>query len=348
MSDSTIHIGILGLGFMGTTHLKAYQAAAGAGYPCKITAVCDPLENRRKGLPDGVGGNLVAVGEVKDRLFDPEHVTGYANADDLFADPNVHLISICTQTPTHVDLAIRALQAGKHLMLEKPVALTSADVQKVAAAAASSGKICMPAMCMRFWPAWSWLKAKIDSKEFGACRSLSLTRLGALPAWSHDFYLDPKRSGGAMIDLHIHDADFVRYCFGEPKSVTSVGYKTGEAINRVTTTYAFANSPELVTAEGGWHSPGFAFRMRYIAEFERATADFDIGRTPQLILAANGKSEAVAVDPLNGYDHEVRHLLEAIRDKKSGLIASISDAVATARLLEAEIESVNSRKTVQL
>jgi predicted dehydrogenase len=348
MAQATIQVGILGLGFMGTTHLRAYQAAAGAGYPCRIVAVADPVENRRRGLPDGIGGNLVAVGEIKDRLFDPDHVKGYAEADDLFADPNVHLVSICTQTPTHVDLATRALKAGKHVLLEKPVALTSVEAQKVADAADASGKICMPAMCMRFWPAWRWLKERIDSKEFGACRSLSLQRLGALPAWSHEFYLNPMLSGGAIVDLHIHDTDFVRYCFGDPASVTSVGYKTGEAINRVTTVYHFASGPELVSAEGGWYSPGFSFRMRYVAEFEHATADFDIGRNPQVTLAADGKSEAVSLDPLNGYDYEVRHLLEAIRDGKSGLIASIHDAVATVRLLEAEVQSVNSRKTVDL
>jgi predicted dehydrogenase len=346
VTTDTINIGILGLGFMGTTHLRAYQAAAGAGFPCRIAAVCDPVENRRKGLPDGVAGN---IGEaVKDRLFDPEHVKGYADADAFLADPNLHLISICTQTPTHVDLATKALKAGKHVLLEKPIAITSADVRKVQQAADAAGKICMPAMCMRFWPAWSWLKQKIDSREFGACRSLSLQRLGGTPAWSLDFYLDPRRSGGAIIDLHIHDADFVRFCFGEPQRVTSVGYKTGEAINRVTTTYHYPQGPQLVTAEGGWLSSGFGFRMRYVAEFERATADFDIGRSPQLLLAAEGKSQEIQVDPLNGYDHEVRHLLEAIREKKSGLLASISDAVATARLLEAEIESVNSGRTITI
>lgn len=348
MSIPTINVAVLGLGFMGTTHLRAYQAAAGAGYPCRLVVVCDPVESRRKGLPDGVGGNLVAVGEVKDRLFDPEKVKGYADANELFADPNVHLISICTQTPTHVDLATRALQSGKHVLLEKPVALTSADVARVAEAAEASGKICMPAMCMRFWPAWSWLKQKIDSREFGECRSLSLQRIGGLPAWSHEFYLNPARSGGAIIDLHIHDADFVRYCFGDPSRVTSAGYRTGEAINRVTTTYDYPHGPKLVTAEGGWLSPGVAFRMRYVAEFENATADFDIARSPQLLLAKDGKSEPVDLDPLNGYDHEVRHLLEFLRDGRSGLIASIRDAVATARLLEAEIESVSSGRTVQL
>lgn len=346
MGQSTINVGILGLGFMGTTHLKAYQAAAGAGFPCKIVAVCDATENRRKGIPDGIGGNMGEA--IKDRLFDPEHVKGYADASAFLADPEIDLISICTQTDTHVDLATRALKAGKHVLLEKPVALTSDDVRKVETAAIASGKLCMPAMCMRFWPAWSWLKKQIDSNAFGKCLSLSLQRLGGSPTWSHDFYNNPNRSGGAIVDLHIHDADFVRFCFGNPVAVTGTGYKTGDAINHVTTTYHYDNGPKQVIVEGGWLSPGLGFRMRYIARFENATADFDIGRTPQLILSQDGSAAGVTVDSLSGYDHEVRHLLEAIGQKKSGLLASISDAVATAQLLEAEIESVNTGKTVKI
>jgi len=341
-----INVGILGLGFMGTTHLKAYQSAAGAGFPCRVTAVCDPVESRRKGLPDGLGGNIGAA--VTERLFDPAQVKGYADAAVFFADADLHLISICTQTPTHVDLATRALRAGKHVLLEKPVALTSEDVQKVQQASESAGRICMPAMCMRFWPEWSWLKDKIDSMEFGACLSLSLQRIGGTPAWSRDFYLDATRSGGAIIDLHIHDADFIRFCFGDPAAVTCVGYKTGGAINRMTTTYHYPGGPKLITAEGGWMSSGVGFRMRYIAEFEHATADFDISRTPQLLLAADGKSDAVSVDSLSGYDLEIRHILSAVGGGTSRMIASISDAVATAKLLEAEIQSVNSGERVSL
>lgn len=342
--NTTINIGILGLGYMGTTHLRAYQLAACAGFSCKVVAVCDADADRRQGIVERVGGNI--SDPVKDQLFHPAHVKGYADADSFLADPSIDLVSICTQTETHVDLATRALNSGKHVLLEKPVALTSADVRKVAAVAEASGRILMPAMCMRFWPAWSWLKSQIDTEAFGKCLSLSLQRLSGSPTWSHEFYNDPLRSGGAIIDMHIHDSDFVRFCFGNPQSVSSIGYKTGEAINHVTTRYHYPSGPRMVTAEGGWLSAGFGFRMRFIARFEHATADFDIGRTPQMVLSRDGSAEGVHVDPLSGYDHEIRHLLDAIAGKKSVSIASISDAVATARLLEAEVESVDTGRTV--
>ena len=185
---------------------------------------------------------------------------------------------------------------------------------------------------MRFWPAWRWLAERVRSGEFGAVRSASFRRLASPPAWAPEFYRDPARTGGALVDLHVHDADFVRFCFGEPSAVASTG-----DLDHVTTLYRFDEGPVHVAAEGGWdHSPGFPFRMRYTVVFERATADFDMGREPELLLCRDGGEQPVEVDPLPGYDHEIRHLLAAIADPALALDATIEDAWRTARLLDAE------------
>jgi len=106
-----------------------------------------------------------------------------------------------------------------------------------------------------------------------------------------------------------------------------------------------------VTAEGGWLSPEFGFRMRYVAHFERATADFDLGRDPQLRLCHDGKSEAVRLEngELSGYDLEVRHLVDAIARgaREDELRATLDDAIAVARLLEAERASIISGRAVE-
>ena len=85
--------------------------------------------------------------------------------------------------------------------------------------------------------------------------------------------------GGAILDLHIHDTDFVQHCFGKPKAVFSRGYsRPTNAIDHVLTHYLYDDVP-LVTAEGGWAmTPGFGFQMQYTVNFERATAVFDPGR----------------------------------------------------------------------
>src|SRR2546423_323550 len=237
-----VRVGVIGLGFMGATHVAAFNAAHQAQYPCEIVAVCDRKESRRRGELWDVGGNAVSDVSQRKLAFDPSQVHGYERADDLLDDPRVDLVSICTPTDTHVELASRALRAGKHVLVEKPVSLHAGEIRKLEKIAKESGKLCTPAMCMRFWAAWRWLKERIDDREFGRCVSATFTRLAAMPRWSA-FFADGRRSGGALVDLHIHDADFVYWCFGMPQSVSSSG-RVGEtrAVDHVTTFYNFCGT----------------------------------------------------------------------------------------------------------
>ena len=338
----TVRVGVVGLGAMGRTHVLAYAGAAGAGYSCRLTAVCDRNPERLAGKTGAVGN--IDVGGA-DRLFDPSTVFGTTDPEALFARDDVDLVSICTRTDTHVDLALAALRKGKHVVLEKPVALSADAIAPLVAAASASGRLCMPAMCMRFWPAWSWLLDAVSRKTWGRVKSAVFSRLASPPAWSRDFYADPSRSGGALIDLHIHDADFVRALLGEPESVVSTG-----GVDHVTTLYRFgASGPSHVVAEGGWnHTPGFAFRMRFVVVMEGATADFEFGRSPELLLCRDGKAEAVPLPPEKGYDGEIRHAISAISRGAFNVGPDMADALRTARLLDAERESLRTGSVVRL
>lgn len=341
MSSRKIGVGVVGLGFMGRTHLAAFAAADAAGYGNRLVAVCDQDVARRQGLA-GAGGNL-DTGAKQERLFDPALVKGYAEPAELFANPAVELVSICTHTTTHVELALAALAAGKHVLLEKPVALDSASAQRLADAAARSKGLCMPAMCIRFWPAWARAWSAVRSREFGAVRSAVFRRLGSRPGWN-GFYADYEKSGGALFDLHVHDADFVRACFGDPASVASTG-----SLDHVTTLYHYPEGPAHVVAEGGWdHGDGWAFRMSFTVVFEGATLEYEFGRSPELVLVRGGTRTPVEVGALNGYDGEVRHLLAAIAAGSRSLDATPADAVAHTRLLEAERRSLTSRSIESL
>ena len=102
--------------------------------------------------------------------------------------------------------------------------------------------------------------------------------------------------------------------------------------------YRYLDGPAHVVAEGGWdHTPGSPFKMRYVVIFDEATADFDLGRDDQLMLAKDGKFEAISVDEINGYDGEVRHLLSAIANG-TALDATVAEAADLAGMLEAERE----------
>ena len=79
----------------------------------------------------------------------------------------------------------------------------------------------MPAMCMRFWAEWEWLKRAVDEQRYGKVRSATFRRVGSIPA---GWFRDGKASGGGILDLHIHDTDFIYHLFGKPRAVFSQGY----------------------------------------------------------------------------------------------------------------------------
>jgi len=340
--SSPIQVGVIGLGFMGRTHVGAFQNATGS--PCRLAAVADA---RVREILNGAAtaGNLTTSGSSGPLVSGD--VRTYTRAEELLADPGIHAISICTPTDTHVDLALAALAAGKHILLEKPVAVRSADVARVREAAAKSGKVCMPAMVMRFWPGWEWLHDRIRDRSLGNIRSAEFDRRGSRPTWNTAFYSDESRSGGALVDLHIHDADFALWCFGMPSAVTSVG-----SVNQVTTIYHYpadSSSPALVTASGGWgQSPGFGFRMRYTANFENATADFDLARGEKPVLMGDAtESRPIELPTLSGYDAEIRHFVDVVANGTTPK-ATLQDAFLVAKLLEAERESLRTRTTITI
>lgn len=333
--SSTIRVGVIGLGFMGQTHIRAYGAAAAAGHACVLGAVCDPDSTRLSGFPPRVGN--LGSGGASERLFDPAVVRTCTDPAQLLGDRSIDLVSICTYTDSHVDLAIRALNAGKHVLVEKPIALRAADARRLRDAAADSTRICMPAMCMRFWPGWDWLRDRIRDNSFGAVRSAVFQRLGAGPNWGGGFYRDFSRSGGALFDLHVHDADFLYWCFGAPSFTLSSG--TPE---HLTCLYRYAAGPRHVTAEGAWDlSPAAGFRMRYLVTFEHATAEFDLAREHRLMLHRADSSEPVPLSPLTGYDYEVRHVLDAVVNGSTTLRATLDDAVAVTEILEEEARGLD-------
>jgi len=337
-----IGVGVIGLGFMGRTHIRAYSAARDAGYSCRLVAVCDRDAARLEGKID-VRGNI-SKGSGGFRLFDPKEVRATNSIDEFLADERFELVSVCTPTHTHVEIAKAALAAGKHVLVEKPVSLDPDEIAELEAVAKRAKRLCLPAMCMRFWPGWSWLKDKIESGELGAVRSAVFRRLSGAPDWSPEFYRDPRLTGGALFDLHIHDADVVHWLFGAPKSVVSTG-----SIDHVTTLYRYSRGPRHVVAEGGWdHTRGFAFRMTFVVVFEHATAEFSFAPEPALTLSRDGRRTNVKLDALTGYDGEIRHALDCVRAKHPQVRTTLSGARAVTRCLRAEAKSLESGRSVEL
>jgi predicted dehydrogenase len=331
-------IGIIGLGMMGRTHYEAYQEIG-----ANVVAVSDQDPKRAAGDLSGTAGNVLEGGVSH---LPTDKIRGTTNASELIAMKDVDIVDICVPTTQHVDLAIEALKAGKHVLCEKPLARTSADAEKIAAAARNARGIFMPAMCMRFWPQWSWLKQAVVEQRYGKVLAATFRRVASMPA---GWYKNGAMSGGAALDLHIHDTDFVQHLFGMPRAVSSRGYtKTSGEMDHLATQFLYDDIP-LVTAEGSWClADGYGFTMQYTVNFEQATADFDLSREQPLRLSIGGQTESIDAGPGFGYARELRYFIDCASKGEHPTTVTADDAVRSIRLVEAEVRSARTGELVRL
>jgi predicted dehydrogenase len=342
-----INVGIVGTGFMAVAHIRAYRKVPLA----RIAALANPSGRNLDGDFSHVAGNVGSQDSVR---LDMTQVRAYQRIDELLQDPDIAVIDICTPTHTHVDLCLAALAAGKHVLVEKPVARTSAEARRIAAAAAEAaqrGVFLMPALCIRFWPEYAWVKQAIAAGTYGRVLDARFRRVAQAPGWGHQHFLKGADSGGGLFDLHIHDTDFIVHCFGRPAAVTASGYsRVSGAVDHVMSLFHYPGGP-TVSAEGSWAmTEGFGFNMAFTVNFERATVDFDIARgADALRLYAAGQSPAtVKPDGGDGYIGEIRHFLESIAAKKAPTLVTPEDAATSIEVCEAEERSVQSGRTIDL
>ncbi|MEX2216758.1 MAG: Gfo/Idh/MocA family oxidoreductase [Phycisphaeraceae bacterium] len=335
-----INVGVIGLGMMGLTHLDAYAKRDDVN----VVAIADKDPNR-------LSGKVKAVGNVEGQAqggFDFDKPKKYEEGMDLIRSKRVDAVDICLPTHMHLEYAKSAIRKGKHVLIEKPLARTAKDAAKLVALAEKSAGVSMCAMCMRFWPGWSWLKDAVDDKRYGKVMSAQFRRVASHPGGA--FYASGELSGGAILDLHIHDTDFVQFLFGPPKAVSSRGYsKVTTAVDHVVTHYIYDDIP-IVVAEGSWAmAEKFPFSMAYTINFEQATAVYTMGSDHPLTLYRPGNApEKVELEKAMGYDLEIDNFLNCIKNGTKPTTVTLADAANTIRIIEAEEKSVRTGKPVNV
>lgn len=211
-----VGVGIVGLGFMGRHHSSIYADNPKA----RVVAVSDIDEKKLAGDWGDPVGN---VSQASGSRADLTGISTYADFDDMLADEHVDMVDITLPTFLHAEFAGRALDAGKHVLLEKPIALTLDQADMIIRAARSSGRKFMVAHCIRFWPEYNVVREIVAQQKYGRVLSAVLRRLSATPVWGwQNWLLDRSRSGGVCVDMHIHDIDYLNCLFGLPVAVTSV------------------------------------------------------------------------------------------------------------------------------
>lgn len=342
-TSSPVNVAVVGLGFMGVTHLRAYLPLKNA----RIAAVCDAVRLPVNGVLAGVAGNI----KKSDDIDLGSQVKVYKRLEEVLADPEVDLVDLCTPTPLHPEQAMAALKAGKFVLCEKPMARTSADARKILQVAESAPGFLMPAMCMRFWPGWSLLKEVVEKQKYGKVLAARFRRLSEMPGWSKQGTYGSAGAGlgGALFDLHIHDTDFVNFLFGRPASVFSSGVVgAGESVDHVVTQYNYPGGP-VVYAEGGWLLPK-GFSMAYSILCEKAALDFDLARGADALQVTEQGQEprTVSCEGPDGYGGEVAYVVECVRNRTAPSVVTARDGLTALEICEAEEKSVKTGQVVAL
>ncbi len=310
--------------------------------------MCNPSGRHLDGDLSRVEGNLNTGEPLR---LDMSQIKACRAPVELFNDPEIDVVDICTPTSSHPSLATAALAAGKHVLCEKPLARTSLLARQMVDAAQQARGFFMPAMCLRFWPQWFWVKQQIESGAFGRVLAARFRRVAEPPGWSRNIYFDGARSGGALLDLHVHDVDFVQFCFGRPESVWAAGYsRFSGAVDHVMAHYRVATGA-LVSAEGSWTmTKGFGFNMAYTVQFESATADYDLARgTEALRLYEEGKApQTIQCEGPDGFVGELTYFVEAVEKKEAPTRVTAQEGLSAVEICEAEQRSVQTGQWIGL
>ena len=194
-------LGVIGLGAIGSMHIKNIRE--GKVPNCEIACVCD------------------------EKYIDPVKFAGlkaYSNMGDMLKDPNVEAVLVATPSFNHFELAKKALEAGKHVLIEKPIALTSLDAKKIVDLARQKGKVCGIMLNQRTTPMYARIKQLVASGTLGKINRAS---------WFMTNWYRPQiyfsssnwrgtwkgEAGGALINQSIHNIDIFAWVFGMPQKL---------------------------------------------------------------------------------------------------------------------------------
>ena len=294
---------VVGAGTMGRAHAAAW---AEVGVP--VRWVVSP--RRRPELPTAPGARWAT------------------DLTEALADRGCDIVSVCTPTPSHAALAAQALDAGKHVLLEKPIALTVADAEALAEHAARAPGTLMVAHVVRFSPDYAALAGRIAAGSVGMPRAVRASRIMAAPDWA-DWLADEQRSGGMIVDLAIHDVDQACTHLGTPVAVTAVRAPGGGF-----------GAPAALTVE--FASGGMAQLL--------AVADLPAGTPFSATLEVVGDRGADALGGEQGdpFAAQARYFLDCVERGAEPARAPVAAAVQALRVCLAARESARTGARVEL
>lgn len=320
-----MNLAIVGLGFMGATHLKAARSIPGLNL-----AVVSRNPKKLAGDLSDVAGNMSGF----ETQVDFSNVKTFRSFQEVLSDASIDAVDLCLPTALHEPYTIEALEAGKHVLVEKPMAIEEAACARMIAAAKKANRTLMVAQVLRFFPAYEGLKQWVATEKSGPIRSGFFRRRTAAPGWG-PWLKDKGQSGGGVFDLLIHDIDMALYLFGVPQSVSATGFEALERQVDVISAELFYPG-HTVTITGGWYHEGYPFSMEFTVTGEAGTMEYNLrDPKPTLYQAGQAPGEVDGGDA-DGYKAELEYFLHCAQRGEYPAKCSPEDsqrAVALANLL---------------
>ncbi len=335
-----VRIGIAGIGFMGVTHFKAIQRLRNA----RCVAVFTRDRKKLGGDWSGVQGNFGPPGGSFD--LKKLGVRAYDNLDALIADPNLDLLDNCLPSNLHVEPTIKALRTGKHVLVEKPIALQLRAAERMVRVAHDCQRQLTVGQVLRFFPEFRLIKDLAVGGRYGRIRGAHFKRIISRPTWGEGWEARVQKTGGPALDLHIHDSDFVRFLFGDPVAVQSTGLlaENGQ-IEYLTTQYLYGGDLNVTCNSGALAQPSLMFDHGYEVYFERATLLFDSAMMTRPRLYPSGNKPPIepkvrGKDVFDAFVGEIKYAVDCIENSTEPTLISGEAACGSLRLCLKEMESV--------
>jgi predicted dehydrogenase len=295
-------------------------------------------------------------------------IVGAEASTDLEAtisDPELDAVDVCLPTPMHREVALRSLEHGKAVFLEKPLALTAEDGDAIRTAAARSDRVFMVGLVLRFWPEYAELARRAAAGELGRLRVVSTTRLSPPADWA-DWYADVARSGGPPVDLMVHDFDQANWLLGTPRTVYARAVRTGDPSypDHVIAVVDYEDGGEAVV-EGSMAMPGsfpFSSSIRVLGDggaaeyaFRAAPAEgggnigaVDPSARGLRVFRRDREPEVVLLDPVDPWAPEIEEFVSCLEQGRQPGNGTVDQALEALRVSLAANRSLETGRPEEM
>jgi predicted dehydrogenase len=320
-----MRIGIVGTGTMAEVHAAAWRTVGAEIAGCS------------------------SLNPAQAEAFGQRHnIRAFASYDELVN--NVDIVDICTPTATHKPLVLTAAKAGKHVICEKPIALTVEDAQAMIEAC---GEVrFFIGMVLRFFPQYRAAKQLVAAGRIGKPGVLRLKRVSYVPQKPDAWYFNDALSGGMMVDLMIHDFDYARWLAGEVERVYALKTVAAGGPAQYVQAVLRLKSGAISLIEGGWAYPPGVFRTGFDLSGTDGLIEWSSDQPSPLLTFVPPKTEATASVglPTSGltddpFAAELRHAYQCIQNGAPFEVTA-EDALEALRISLAVKESLLSDKPV--